>query len=346
MTGARRHKQAALSIAMMAVCISAPTPISVACAQIRSAPHSAPVESALLTQSPKAAGEGDIGQSTTVLVPATLHAFFVTDLYAKNSGYVSQINSDIGDHVRKGQALAVIANPELQAQSDKAQAAVQQATAAVEVAKRQITAMQADLALQEVTLRRQKELFAGKAATAQMLDEAQAKQGVSAANLGIGKARLAAAEADLRTAKAEAERVQALLQYDRIVAPFDGVVTRRLVNLGDLAQAAIATRTTPLFTIQQIDTVRVLADVPESSAVGIRPGLAADVTLYAAAGTTVQGNVTRIATALDPASRTMRIEIDLPNPDETLRPGMYAQVTLRLEPRPTAGRPTETETPH
>ena len=279
-------------------------------------------------------------------MPATIQAFFVTDLYAKVSGYVSQINNDIGDRVGKGAVLAVIANPELQAQFDKAEAAVQQATAAVEVAKRQITGMQADLALQEVTLRRQKELFAGKAATAQMLDEAQAKHGISAANLEIGKAKLVSAEADLRAAKAEAEKVQALLQYNRIVAPFDGVVTRRLVNPGDLVQAAISTRTTPLFTIQQIDTVRVLADVPESSAVGIRPGLASEVTLYGPGEIIFHGSVTRTATALDPATRTMRVEIDLPNPDGTLLPGMYAKVTLRPAPLPTAGGPAETATPH
>jgi multidrug efflux pump subunit AcrA (membrane-fusion protein) len=331
---------------MMAICNVAPTPISVAFAQTPSAPHPAWLESALPTQSPEIESDDNIGQFSTVLVPATIQAFFVTDLYAKVSGYVSQINSDIGDRVRKGQALAVIANPELQAQFDKAQAAVQQAAAAVEVAKRQITGMQADLALQEVTLRRQKELFAGKAATAQMLDEAQAKHGVSAANVEIGKAKLAAAEADVRTAKAEAERVQALLQYCRIVAPFDGVVTRRLVNPGDLVQEAISTRTTPLFTVQQIDTVRVFADVPESSAAGIRPGLASEVTLYGAAETTVHGSVTRIAAALDPATRTMRVEIDLPNLDGTLRPGMYAKVTLKLAPQPTAGRPAETATPH
>ena len=346
MTTERRHKRVALSIAMMAICTVVPIPISVAYAQTPSAPHPARKESALLIQSPETASDGNVGQSATVSVPATIQAFFVTDLYAKVSGYVSQTNSDIGDHVREGQALAVIANPELQAEFDKAQAAVQQATAAVEVAKRQITGMQADLALQEATLRRQKELFAGKTATAQMLDEAQAKQGVSAANLGIGKARLAAAEADLQFAKAEAERVQALLQYRTIVAPFDGVVTRRLVNPGDLVQAAVSTRTTPLFTIQKIDTVRVLADVPESSALGIRPGLATEVTLYGASGITIHGSVTRIAAALDPATRTMRVEIDLPNPDGMLRPGVYAKVTLRLEPLPTAGGPVETPTPH
>jgi multidrug efflux pump subunit AcrA (membrane-fusion protein) len=331
---------------MMAICSVAPTPTFVAHAQTPSAPRPAWPESALLTQSPETAGNGNVGQSSAVLVPATIQAFFVTDLYAKVSGYVSQINNDIGDRVRKGQALAVIANPELQAQFDKAEAAVQQAAATVEVAKRQITGMQADLALQEVTLRRQKELFAGKAATAQMLDETQAKHGISAANVEIGKAKLVSAEADLRAAKADAEKVQALLQYNRITAPFDGVVTRRLVNPGDLVQAAISTRTTPLFTIQQIDTVRVLADVPEWSAVGIHPGLASEVTLYGPGEIIFHGSVTRTATAVDPASRTMRVEIDLPNPDGTLRPGMYAKVTLRPEPRPTAGRPAETATPH
>jgi multidrug efflux pump subunit AcrA (membrane-fusion protein) len=330
---------------MMAICSVAPAPILVAYAQSPSVPQPAWLQSAL-TQSPQTAGNANTGQSPAVLVPATIQAFFVTDLYAKVSGYVSQINNDIGDRVRKGQALAIIANPELQAQSDKAEAAVQQATAAVEVAKRQITGMQADLALQEVTLRRQKELFAGKAATAQMLDEAQARHGISAANVEIGKAKLISAEADLRTAKAEAERIQALLQYNRIVAPFDGEVTRRMVNPGDLVQAAISTRTTPLFTIQQIDTVRVLADVPESSAMGIRPGLASEVTLYGPDEIIFRGTVTRIATALDPATRTMRVEIDLPNSDGALMPGMYAKVTLRPEPRPATGGPAESATPH
>jgi multidrug efflux pump subunit AcrA (membrane-fusion protein) len=112
------------------------------------------------------------------------------------------------------------------------------------------------------------------------------------------------------------------------VAPFTGVVTRRLVNPGDLVQAATGTRTVPLFTVQQLDTVRIFADVPEASAVDIRPGWTAAVKLYEAPERVVNGAVTRVASALDPATRTMRVEIDLPNRDETLLPGMYAQVTL------------------
>jgi multidrug efflux pump subunit AcrA (membrane-fusion protein) len=336
MTKERRHKQPALFVKVMALCIAAPLPASIAYAQAPSAMPPARMQSALPAASPGSASDRAIEQPVTVVVPASIQAFFVNDIYAKDSGYVSQVSSDIGDHVTKGQVLAAISDPELQAQCDKAEAAVQQAMAALDVAKQQLAGMQADLVLQRLTYRRERELYAGKAATPQTLNEAQAKLGVSTANVATGRAKIAAAEADLQAAKAEVTRLQALLQYDQIVAPFDGVITRRLINPGDLVQAAIASRTTPLFTIQEIDTVRVFADVPDASAVSIRPGLATEIAPYGATGTTVHGSVTRIATALDPATRTMRIEIDLPNHDGTLLPGMYAQVTLRLGPRPTA----------
>jgi len=267
-------------------------------------------------------------EPATVTAPAAVQAFFTTDLYAKDSGYLSRVNSDIGDHVQAGQVLALIDDPELQAQSDKAHAAVQQARAALEVTKRQLVGLQADRTLQSLTLRRQKELFAGRAATAQSLDEANAKQQAADANAETGRARIASAQADLQGADAEAQRVQALLQYTRIVAPFSGVVTRRLVNPGDLVQAATASRTAPLFTVQQLDTVRVFAEVPEASATDVRPGRPVTVKLYQMPGHVVQGTVTRIASALDPATRTMRVEIDLPNPGGTFLPGMYAQVTI------------------
>lgn len=279
-------------------------------------------------------GGGEEGQPLeTVVVPGTIQAFFVTDLYAKNAGYVSQINYDIGDHVKKGEVLAVIENPELQAQFKRAQAAVVQAEAALDVAKRQLAGMEADLVLQRVTLERQKELFAGKAATAQTLDEARAREGVAGAAVETGKAKINLADADLQAAKAEADRLQALVQYDKIVAPFDGVVTRRLINLGDLVQSATATRTAPLFTCQKIDVVRVIADAPEARAAAIHPGTQAQVRLFDVSKTMIQGAVTRVATALDPATRTMRVEIDFPNSDEKLQPGVYVRVTLGVDPR-------------
>ena len=323
--------QTTLIVAIAATCLASQVMTPGSAAQAEAAPATVAAPS---NPSPKAESDNKGQPFTTVVIPATVQAFFATDLYAKDSGYISQVNNDIGDHVKKGQLLAVIEDPELQAQFDKAQAAVRQAKAALEVAKRQLAGMQADLTLQQLTLMRQKELFAGKATTAQTLDETQAKEGVSSANVEIAKAKIKLAEADLQFATAEGERLQSLLQYDKIVSPFDCVVTRRLVNPGDLAQAATATRTTPLFTCQKLDVMRVFADAPEASAAGIRPGLPAEVKLYGPAGITVHGTVTRIATALDPATRTMRIEIDVPNPDEKLLPGMYAQVTLGPQPHP------------
>src|SRR5467141_435421 len=270
-----------------------------------------------------------------VAAPATIQAFFVTDLYAKNAGYISRINNDIGDHVKKGQVLAIIDDPELQAQSEQAQATVGQAKAMLDVAKRELMGFEADLELQRVTLQRQKELFAGRAATAQALDEAQAKKDLSRATVETGKAKISLAEANLRAARADANRLQTLVEYNKIIAPFDGVVTRRLVNPGDLVQAATSTRTTPLFTCQKIDVVRVFAEVPESSASAIRPGTRVEVRPYDAAEPTVKGAVTRIANALDLSTRTMRVEIDLPNSDEKLQPGMYARVTFAIEPSKT-----------
>ncbi len=282
----------------------------------------------------------DERKQSNIVIPATIQAFYVTDLFAKDSGYISQVNNDIGDDVKKGQVLAVISDPELQAAFDKAQAAVHQTEATLEVAKRTLVGNQADLALQKVTLKRQRELFAGKAATGQALDDQVAKESVSGATLETQKAKVKLAEADIDAAKAEVERLGALLQYDKIIAPFDGVVTRRTVNPGDLVQAATGARpAAPLYTVQEIDVVRVFADAPEESAERIRPGLPAEIELYGTTALNIQGVVTRIAKALDAATRTMRIEIDVPNPDGNLLPGTYAQVILSLQVQQTEPKP-------
>jgi len=146
--------------------------------------------------------------------------------------------------------------------------------------------------------------------------------------ISAAQANGAVASANADVAAAEVQKVQALMSYTVIAAPFDGVVTRRQVSPGDLVQAVTASRTMPLFTVQQIDKVRVFCDLPEASAAGVRVGDRVEVKLYSSAGPPIQGAVTRIATAVNPATRTMRTEIDLPNPGHLLRPGMYAQVTL------------------
>jgi multidrug resistance efflux pump len=240
-------------------------------------------------------------------------------------------------------------------QAKAADAAIEQSQKGVQVAQAQLEAYQAELNLAEITLKRQEELFTGKAATEQQIDDMRAKASVMRAQARVGEAKLAAAQADVRAAQAaravaeaqvgvadaEAGRLATLLAYTKVVAPFDGVVTRRLVNRGDLVQAGAGNRT-PLFTVQRIDMVRVFCDVPEASAAGVVPGAAATVKVYGLGGQVIEGKVTRISMAISPEARNMRTEIDLPNPQKKLRSGMYAEVKIMLQaPAPVADAPAK-----
>jgi len=287
---------------------------------------------------------------------ATVDAYWSADQYAKTSGYLSEVKADIGDHVTKGQVLAVIDAPEVeievtaaratlsarQEMAKAAAAAVEQSRTALEVSKRQAIGARSEQRLAEATLKRQEELFADKAATSQQIDEVRAKAEVARSAAEVAEAKIAAAEADLESARAAqavakanvdiaaagVQKAEAMAAYTRITAPFDGVVTRRAVSPGDLVQAATNSRTNLLFTVQQIDKIRVFCDVPEASAAMVAVGDAAEVKLYGPAGQTVRGSVTRLASAVSPETRTMRVEVDLDNREGRLRPGMYAHVTL------------------
>ena len=291
-----------------------------------------------------------------VSVTGSIEAFWSADLNAKTSGYVVDVQADLGDHVKKGAPMAVLAVPELEksvAQAKATMAAkkqmlrasesvVAQTKQALAVAQKQLESYKVDLEYQNVTLKRQQELSAGSAITPQQLDEARSKAAMAAAGAGVGEAKVGAAQADVEAAQANrdvaaaqvdvaqaaVEEAETMLAYTRITAPFDGVVTRRMVNVGELVQGSATTRGMPLFTLQQVETVRVFCDVPELQAAGVAVGDRADVKIYGLDGQVITAKVTRMATALNPTTRTMRAEIDLPNPTETLRPGMYVQVSL------------------
>src|SRR5439155_17807445 len=156
------------------------------------------------------------------------------------------------------------------------------------------------------------------------------------ANLGVAKANRALAAHQIDLAAATVEKTKTLLAYSQIVAPFDGVVARRLVNRGDLVQAPTATRTTPLFTVQRIDTIRVFCDVPENDVPRLHVGDPAIVKPFGFDGKPFIGKVTRFSLRLDPETRNMRTEIDLSNPEERLYPGMYAEVALEMNRHPDA----------
>jgi RND family efflux transporter MFP subunit len=193
--------------------------------------------------------------------------------------------------------------------------------------------------LQNALLKRREELgAAGHYISDRTLDEVRANAEIAKADLGVAEANRALAANQVDLAAATVEKIKALLAYTQIVAPFDGVVARRLVNLGDLVQAATATRTTPsagsLFTVQRIDTIRVFCDVPENDVPHLQIGDPAVVKPSGFDGQPFIGKVTRFSLRLDPETRNMRTEIDLPNPEERLYPGMYAQVSLEMNRRP------------
>jgi RND family efflux transporter MFP subunit len=267
---------------------------------------------------------------------ATLEAFEQTDLFAKVSGYLSDVRVDIGDHVKAGQILAVIEVPETEKElaENEAQREVRRKT--LEAMRQQVEHNKADLALQEVTFKRQSSLNKDRWVSDQALDEIHAKAGIAKADLAVAEANrdLAGAQVDLATATVE--KTKTLLAYAQIVAPFDGVVARRLVNRGDLVQAATSTRTTPLFTVQRIDIVRVFCDVPQNELPHLRIADPAIVKPLGFSGKPFMGKITRFSLRLDPETRNMRTEIDLPNAEERLYPGMYAEVSLEMNRRPDA----------
>jgi multidrug efflux pump subunit AcrA (membrane-fusion protein) len=267
---------------------------------------------------------------------ATLEAFEDTDLFAKVSGYLSDVRVDIGDHVKAGQVLAVISVPEMEDELAEDEAQLDSKQRSLETAQRQIEHNKANVALQDVTLKRQEVLFTSRNIAPQDLDVARANADIAKADVGVAEANLSFAAAQVKLAAATVERVKTLINYEQILAPFDGVVARRLVNRGDLVQAATSTRPKPLFTVQRIDTIRVFCDVPENDVPQLHIGDPAIVKPYGLEGKPFVGTVTRFSFSLDPATRNMRTEIDLPNPGERLYPGMYAEVSLEMTRHPDA----------
>src|SRR6266852_2328224 len=254
---------------------------------------------------------------------ATLEAFEEADLFAKVSGYLSDVRVDIGDHVKAGQVLAVIDVPEMEKELAEAKAQLESKQSSLESARRQLDHHKANITLQEALLRRREELgAAGHFISDRVLDEVRANAEIAKADLGVAEANRALAANQVDVAAATVEKIKTLLAYTQIVAPFDGVVARRLVNRGDLVQAATATRTTPsagsLFTVQRIDTIRVFCDVPEDDVPHLHIGDPAIVKPSGFDGESFFGKVTRFSRRLDPETRTTRTEIDLPNPDERL----------------------------
>jgi RND family efflux transporter MFP subunit len=208
----------------------------------------------------------------------------------------------------------------------------------------------ADVARRRAELRRVEQLFEARAQTGPLLDETRSQSRAAEAALGEVRTEVKSAEAGLvraraaldrdrsdiaaaadaiDVARADAGHARAMLGYTRMEAPFDGVVVRRNVDTGDMTQPGAEGR--PLFIVARSDIVTIAVDVPEAVSTAIDPGDRATVKLPAMNGGAVEGKVSRISWALDPNTRTIRVEIDVPNPDGRLRPGLYAYATIVAE---------------
>ena len=271
--------------------------------------------------------------SSTVTLSGEFRPFQQVDVHAKVAGYIRRINVDVGDRVRAGQVLAILEVPELNAQVQGADAAVHRAQGAISRSKGDLARAQSlhEAAHLDYTRLQQAAQARPGLIAQQELDNALAKDKESEAQISSDEAAFSEAESELDVAKANQKQYNALSDYTQIVAPFTGVITKRYVDTGALVQAGTNSNTQalPVVSVAEADLFRLTLPVPESAVPQIHLGNTVAVHVQAL-NRDFQGKVSRFADDLDPQTRTMHTEVDVPNKDGSLVPGMYAEVNLTL----------------
>jgi multidrug efflux pump subunit AcrA (membrane-fusion protein) len=257
-------------------------------------------------------------------------------IYARVSGYLSKRYVDIGDHVEAGQLLAEVSSPEIDQQLRQAEADLQQSQKTLDLQK-------ANLELARTTMARYQAADAEGAVAKQAVDQ-------SVATHNTAQAAVAAAEATVQSNRANVQRLQALTSFERVVAPFTGTVIQRNVDVGALitagspvnnvavAPSAVTGAANGLFEIAQIDTLRVFVNVPQVYAPNVKVGLPVQVAVRGQLGQPVTGTVTRTAKAVDPGTRTLLTQVDIPNQSHRMLPGMFVYVDFKIGPSGTHWR--------
>jgi RND family efflux transporter MFP subunit len=253
--------------------------------------------------------------SAGLALPGSVDPLQETSVYARANGYVRKWLVDIGAKVKKDQVLAELDLPDIDEELRQAQAAAAQAKAGIAQAKSQVE-------LARATDQRYQALRPSGVVSQQEVDQTHASNDAQQANL-------AAAEAAYGSAQANVRRAMDLKAFGTIVAPFDGVVTMRSAEIGQLVTAGMAGQ--PLFKVADVAVVRVFVRVPQLYAAGIHIGMDAPATVREMPGRVFHGTVARTANELDPSTRTLRTEVDLPNADYALFAGMYAQVRFDVK---------------
>ena len=260
--------------------------------------------------------------TVSVTLPGTTAAFAAANIFARATGYIAKRNVDIGDHVKAGELLAQLAVPELDDQISQNEATLNQLKSA-------LTQAEANRRLRQVTWDRDQPLVEKGWVTRQQGD-------VDVQNLRAQEAAVAAAKHNVTAQENLVKQLYQNRDYASVVAPFDGVITQRNVDVGSLVQGPpTATSGTFMFEIMQENVIRVSAYVPQDAAFGVAPGVGAVVRVPEIPDREFPGTVTRIADALQPGTRTLLTEIDIPNPDGALTPGIYCTIELHI-PRKTS----------
>ena len=266
------------------------------------------------------------GSTASLLLPGNIQAITEAPILARASGYIRKRYVDIGDRVTAGQVLAEIEAPELEQQIKQAIASIDQANSTVEQAEAGLQQGQANDKLAKVTSQRYANLLAKGVVSRQDNDTYQAQFEAQQANVQALQKAVAAARSNAAAAEANLARLRELQGYQTVRAPFAGVITLRNIDSGVL----VTEGNTMLFRIAQTDRLRTYVNVPQGQADSVRRGQAASLTIPDLAGRTFHGTVTRTANALDPATRTLLVELEVPNDSGQLLPGMYAQIDLSI----------------
>ena len=267
---------------------------------------------------------------------ATTQAIQDSIIYARTSGYLSKRYVDIGDHVKAGQLLAEIASPEIDQQLRQAEADLRQSEKNLDLQK-------ATLDLARTTMARYQAADAEDAVAKLVVDQ-------SVSSYRTGQAAVAAAEANVESNQANVQRLRELTSFQRVLAPFNGTVIQRNVDVGALITAGSPVNNTAaapssvtgaangLFEVAQIDTLRVFVNVPQAYAPNVTVGLPVRVTVRGQLMQPVTGTVTRTASAFDPGTRTLLTQVDIPNPSHRMLPGMFVYVDFKIGPSGTHWR--------
>lgn len=251
-----------------------------------------------------------------LLLPGQTAAWFESTIYARVNGYVENWFVDIGDHVTNGQTLATIDTPELDAELNAAKAKLKASEA-------QVVVKEAQLEFAKTTYERWRSSPKGVVSEQETADKkAQNAEAV---------AQLNAAQAQVGLDQAEVDRLSALEGFKQVKAPFDGIIIQRSIDIGNLVTAGSTASTSPLYRISKNDPMRVFVDVPQKAAAQLMSvGTRAVITSDYRPDQHFEAKVTRTANAINPESRTVRVEIDVPNPNRALIPGIYVQVNFKL----------------